>query len=280
MTSLKSAILSCTIFGFFSVIAVDVQAKLGCSRPIKIAVEYPRQNVVDHPRITAHQSSRMLFDFFDQVGEKSNCQFEWIVVPRARGLLYFQDGTVDMIYAAQTDKRDQLGHFVRLFDFRVSLIVLKEHFSDAVNLNDLAQSNLQFNFVRGYDYGPAYLELKAALEKKKRAEEVADTETIARKMKVGRAHATIMAGTIFVAPAQESDIVDKIAVISLPQLGRRQSGVYLSRGTLAESDRRRLQGGLEEVAKLYKFRDFIESSYPKWSTKGFIVDEVYGASKP
>ena len=279
MTSHIPLLLSYVIFGLLLVFAESGLAGQGCERPVRIAVEYQRQNVLENPRVPEHQSSRMLFSFFDKVGKQSNCKIEWIVVPRARGLLYFRDGRVDMIYAVQTEARNQLGYFLRLFDFHVSLIVLGEHWSNAADLNDLANTNLQFNFVRGFDYGSAYRQLKSNLELRKHAEEVADVETIARKMKVERVHATIMAGTLFVVPAQDSEIVDKILIFSLPQLGRLQSGIYLSRSALSESDRLHLEAAIKEVAKSYRFRDFIESSYPRWSTKGFVLDDENSVSR-
>lgn len=236
-----------------------------CSRPIKISVDAP--NKVSSTGAQKNVSG-MLYSFFAEFEKQTQCKIQWEVVPRARGLHYFQTGIVDLMYAVQTDERDRAGDFITLVEFYPSLIVLKSQLESNTLSEILDQDNLFFNFVRGYDYGPQYHELIEKLKQKKQMEEVADVETIVRKMRVGRVHATVMAGTLLLQASEIHHIEDQFAVFSLTNFSKLKAGIYISKQTLNEKDKKIIQDAVFKVMTNFKTYKYFQNNYPAWAIKG------------
>jgi hypothetical protein len=236
-----------------------------CSRPIKIAVDAPNKATSTGAQKNV---SGMLYSFFSEFEKQTQCKILWEVVPRARGLHYFQTGIVDLMYAVQTDERDRAGDFISLVEFYPSLIVLKSQLESNTVSEILEQDNLFFNFVRGFDYGPKYHEFIEKLKQKKQMEEVADVDTIVRKMRVGRVHATVMAGTLFLQASEIHHIEDQFAVFSLTNFSKLKAGIYISKQTLNEKDKKNIHDAVLKLASNFNTYKYFQTNYPAWAIKG------------
>jgi hypothetical protein len=241
-----------------------------CSRPIKMAVDTQSNNASG----TQKNISGMLFSFFSEVEKLSSCKIAWEIVPRARGLHYFQNGMVDLMYAVQTTERDKWGNFLSLIEFYPSLIVMKAHLKSNSPADILEQNNLMFNFVRGFDYGPDYHRLIANLKSKNQFEEVPDADTIARKMRVGRVHATVMSATLFAHVAESEQIDRQIESFTLTNFNKLKAGVYISKKTLKSTDEQIIRNAVVKVAAYYDFHKYFQSNYPAWAIKGIQTKEA------
>lgn len=95
--------------------------------------------------------------------------------------------------------------------------------------------------MRGFTYGPAYEHALSTLRAQQRLIEEADPAGVGRALRQGLAQATVMAAHILIGTlAQEADLAPlagQLRVEPLQELGWAESGVYLSRRTLADADR-------------------------------------------
>jgi hypothetical protein len=241
-----------------------------CSRPIKIAVDVQTKGAQSGAR---KNYVGMLEVFFSEFEKKTQCKIIWEVVPRARGLQYFQSGRVDLMYAVQTDERDQYGDFVPLVEFYPSLIVLKSQLKSNVASEILEQNSLYFNFVRGFDYGTEYHQMIDKLKQVNQVEEVADVDTIARKMRAGRVHATVMAATLFAQAAAEEQIEDQIEAFILSNFSKLKAGMYISKKSLHDKDKKSLQEAIIKLSSTFKMQKYFQDNYPAWAIKGIQTKE-------
>lgn len=126
------------------------------------------------------------------------------------------------------------------------------------------------NTVRSFDFGPAYQQLLASLQKQDRLEEVVDTDTVARKMAAGRADATIMPALVFYPSAVTGNIVQQVVATPLPDLPAITSGLYLSRSSLPEADRAWLTQQMQKLVESGEFRRLIQARYAAdWALTGY-----------
>lgn len=238
-----------------------------CLRPLKLATD-PQGKL-----FTVNASKEIggvLVSIFEDVKKETHCEIEWILVPRARGLLGFKDGIYDIIYAIKTEERDQQGTFIPLNELYPSLIVLK----GLAKTNDvekiLQQDNLIFNVVRGYDYGREYRALISKLKENHRLEEVPDIETIAKKMRINRTNATILAAPLFVTVAESFQLEQKIDVFILKNAPSAKAGIYLSNQTLSKVEISALTKAIQKVGNSNKIKKMYLENYPAWALKGYV----------
>ena len=114
-------------------------------------------------------------------------------------------------------------------------------------------STLKVALVRGFDYGPAYQDLVTSLAKQGRLIMDVDALSVARLLKAGSAHATIMASTILAGAIQDDervrDLLDRLRIEPLDELPWGTSGVYISNSSLTPQDRAALLEALERAAR-------------------------------
>ncbi len=177
---------------FFMVFPSVVWA--GCSRPMVVAIS----PLSVYMEVDLNERIKGIIpDLLHELSKKTGCQFVYEVMPRVRALKMFESGQIDLIAASRTVKRDAVGDYVFVMAEQPILITLKESVSKDMAMDALMQGKLRVNVVRGFDLGPAYLELLAELRKKNQLEDVIDTDTIANKMLEKRCDATVISATNF-----------------------------------------------------------------------------------
>ncbi|WMW81493.1 hypothetical protein RF679_04235 [Undibacterium cyanobacteriorum] len=235
-----------------------------CQRPLRIAIN-PQS-----PALTVNsqnQVSGILSDFFGSIESASSCRFTWDLVPRARAMHYLKNGLTDIVFAIHSEERDRYGEFIPLIEFHPSLIVRNE-----VNLNEdpsriLESEQLRFGFVKGYDFGKEYLELVYRVKTAKRGEEIIEVDEVARKMDQGHINASIMSATVFVQPARDILLDQKIQAIPLKQFPKARVGLYLSNQTIKPDERRYLREMMSNKTQIDLFYRLFKTNYPAWAMK-------------
>lgn len=226
-----------------------VQAK--CSRSIQVPVAPIGQSVV----IEGDNISGIYPELLRSLTDKEGCSFTFSEVPRARLELLFETGRADLLIpASKTPKRDASGTFVALVQNRATLLSLQSNRQSIKSLRELQDhSTLKVALVRGFDYGPAYQELVKALDKQGRLILDVDALSVARLLKAGTAHLTIMAPTILAGAVQDDerlrDLNERLRIEPVEELPWGYSGVYLSNTALIPQDRLALQDALERAAR-------------------------------
>lgn len=241
-------ILAVTL-GFGPFAASTVYAK--CSRVIQVPVAPIGQSVVIEGDIISGIYPELLRSLTDKEG----CSFSISEVPRARLELMFEAGRADLLIpASKTPKRDAVGTFVPLVQNRPTLISLASNRANFRSMQELHDDpSIKVALVRGFDYGPSYQELISNLTKKGRVIMDVDALSVARLLKSGTAHATIMAPTIFAGAIQADervkDLIDRLRIEPLEELPWGYSGVYLSNSALNLRDKAALQEAFERASQ-------------------------------
>ena len=243
-----------------------------CSRAILVPVASTGQSVI----IEGNTIKGIYPDLLRSVSDKEGCTFNFTAVPRARLELLFETGRADvLIPASKTPKRDTHGVFVPLIQNRAMLISLQSNRAPIGSAQELLeQSNLKIVLVRGFDYGPAYQELVAALEKQGRLILEVDGLSVARLLKAGTVDATIMAPSIVAGAMQDDDrvrdLITSLRFESLRELPWGTSGAYISNRSLSTEDKAALQVALERAARSGVVWKGFQQYYPPAVLQGSI----------
>lgn len=251
------------VFLFALLLGCQVNAST-CSRRIHIAIN------PQGPALSVNaqkQVSGILSDFFSAIENSTQCRFVWDFVPRARAIHYLKNGLTDIVFAIQTEERNQYAEFIPLIEFYPSVIILKDALKSEDPEKILEQENLQFGLVRGYDFGPIYAEFTQKMRNMKRAEEFVEIEDIAKKMQAGQIHATIMSATVFVQAAEDILLDSKIQAIPLKQFPKAKVGIYLAHQSLKEADKKILRDAIASKSQNDLFFRLFKASYPAWAMK-------------
>jgi len=226
-------------------------AQAGCSRPIAV----PMAPVGMSVSFDGDRSSGLYPSLLREIGASIGCDFQMHRVPRARLQKLFEAGQADLLVpASASPARDTHGEFVPLLQVRASLLTLSQGKPAPSSLAALvAQRDYKIAVVRGFSFGPAYEQAMAALRAQNRLVQEADPAGVARALRLGLAHGTVMTANIFIGTlALEPDLTPLMPQVRsepLEELGWSESGVYLSRHTLGEADRRLLRTALTQAVR-------------------------------
>lgn len=187
--------------------------------------------------------------------ERHDCRFNFSSVPRARLEALFEAGKADILVpATKTTRRDEFGIFVPLVNSRAVIIGLADAMHKPNKLSDLlTNKQLRIALVRGFDFGPSYQLLQTSLEKQGRLALETDALAIARLMQAGLIDVTVMAPSIF-AGAIENEacckpLMNKLHFYPVEEFPWGESGVYISRKSVAQNDQQALQEVLQNSAQ-------------------------------
>lgn len=247
-------------------------AQAGCSRTI----EAPMAPVGLSVSFDGERSNGIYPMLLDELAAATGCQFRIHRVPRARLQKLFESGQADLLLpASAAPARDADGEFVALVQVRASLLSLASAGPSPRSLAGLlAQRDLKLAVVRGFTFGSAYDQAIATLRAQRRVIEEPDPAGVARALRQGLAQATIMTASIFIGTlVKEADLaplIKHVRVEALEELGWSESGLYLSRHSLSEADRRTLRTAFAQSARSGRVWQLFNDNYPPGSLGGSI----------
>ncbi|MBV8035525.1 ABC transporter substrate-binding protein [Roseateles sp.] len=253
-------------------LATASAAEAGCSR----AIEVPMAPVGVSVSFDGDRSSGIYPTLLRELGTSTGCEFQIQRVPRARLQKMFESGQADLLMPASVSpSRDRDGEFVPLVQVRASLVTLAREEAVPRSLAELiAQPDLKLAVVRGFSFGSAYEGAVAALRQQKRLIEESNVAGVARALRQGLAQGTIMTASIFIGTltqeAELTPLVKQVRIEPLDELGWSESGVYLSRRTLGDADRRQLRQAFTQVARSGRVWQLLSDNHPPGSLSGSI----------
>lgn len=253
-----------------SMLTATAAANAGCSRTIEV----PMAPVGLSVSFDGDRSAGIYPTLLRELGASAGCEFQIQRVPRARLQKMFDAGQADLLMpASASPSRERDGEFVPLIQVRASLVMLGRDGTVPRSLAELiSQPDLKLAVVRGFSFGPAYESAVAALRQQKRVIEESNVAGVARALRQGLAQGTVMTASIFVGTLlQEAELmplVKQVRVEALDELGWAESGVYLSRHTLNEADRRHLRLSFSQLARSGRVWQLINESHPPGSLGG------------
>lgn len=244
-------------------------AKAGCSRSIDV----PMAPIGLSVTFDGERAGGVYPTLLRELGASAGCEFQLQRVPRARLQKMFEGGQADLLLpASASPARDRDGEFVPLIQSRASLLTLTavaQRPAPRSLAELLSQPDFKLAVVRGFSFGPAYDNAITMLRAQKRLVEETDATGIARALRQGLAQGTVMAASIFIGTlAQDGElasVVKQVRIDPLEELGWWESGVYLSRHTLTEVDRRQLRLAFAQMAKAGRVWQLFNDLHPPGS---------------
>jgi polar amino acid transport system substrate-binding protein len=252
--------------------AVAPPARAGCSRPLEV----PMAPISLSVSFDGESSGGIYPTLLRELGAAAGCAFQVRRVPRARLVRMFESGQADLLIpASASPSRDGDGEFVPLIQVRAGLLTLTRERPLPRSLAELvAQPDFKLVVVRGFSFGAAYENAIAVLRAQRRLVEEADATGVARALRQGLGHATVMTASIFigtlVTDAELAPLLKQVRTDALEELGWSESGVYLSRQALSEADRRTLRQAFGQSARSGRVWQLFNDSYPPGSLAGSI----------
>ncbi|MBL8278642.1 MAG: transporter substrate-binding domain-containing protein [Pelomonas sp.] len=247
-------------------------AEASCTRPVAV----PMAPVGLSVSFEDDRTSGVYPTLLREMSTASGCEFQVQRVPRARLQKMFEAGQADLLLpASASPARDVDGEFVPLIQVRASLMTLSRERASPRSLAEMvAQPDYRLAVVRGFSFGAAYDNAIAVMRAQKRIVEESDATGVARALRQGLAHGTVMTASILIGTlVQDPDLaplVKQMRSDALEELGWSESGVYLSRHSLGDADRRRLRLAFQQQAKAGRVWQLFNDTYPPGSLGGSI----------
>lgn len=251
---------------------VAASAQAACTRPLSVPLAPIGRSV----SFDGGQAQGIYPTLLAEVSAASQCQLELSKVPRARLQTMFDAGQADiLIPASATAARDATAEFVPLIQVRVSLLTLDAATPAPRSLAELLERpDYKLAVVRGFSFGAAYDGVIAALRQRHRLVEEPDPSGVARALRQGLAHGTVMTAPILVGTLVDNPeltpLLKRLRVEPLEELGWNASGLYLSRRSLDEADRRTLRKAFGQAARNGRVWQLFNALHPPGSLGGSI----------
>ncbi|MES2106458.1 MAG: transporter substrate-binding domain-containing protein [Pseudomonadota bacterium] len=245
-------------------ICASLQAQAACTRVISVPISPIGLSVI----VNGDSVSGVYPDILRSASARDGCSFDFSVVPRARLDAMFEAGKVDLLIpASRSSRRDEHGLFVPLIFSRAMVISIaagKPAIRSAQDLLD--RRELKVALVRGFDFGDGYQKLVKELSRQGRVYLDSDVVSVARLMQSGNADVTIMAPSILAGAIQDEPrtpgLLEKLRFDPVEELPWSDSGAYLSKTSLNDTDRVALRDLLERSAKSGAVWSAFQRYYP------------------
>lgn len=187
-------------------------------------------------------------DLITELARRSGCHARFVPRPRARVLLEFEHGQLDIITSVmQADERDRIGQFLPYAYATLDLVVLGD--VAPRTLSELRQRpDLKLGIVRGVRLGRLKDAVDAMLATRQ-AEYSPNYDNIAAKLAAGRLQAAIIPGVIRIKLRRDGLLPARAVTVDLPESTPEPIGLYLNRTSVPAADRQLLQRHLDAMRR-------------------------------
>lgn len=188
-------------------------------------------------------------DLVAELAQRSGCKLKLVSRPRARVLLEFEQGQLDMVTSAlRTPDRDRVGNFLPYAYTEQDLLVMGEPVPRT--LDDLRRlPDARLGLVRGVRLGPRLNDLIDNMVLSRQAEYSPDFENLAAKMNAGRLKAALIPSVIHAKLRNDGLLPTQIAIVNLAESVPEPIGFYVSRANVSEEDLQLLARHLEMMRR-------------------------------
>ncbi|MFO1250498.1 MAG: transporter substrate-binding domain-containing protein [Inhella sp.] len=231
--------------GLLLALGLTLPAWAQCARPYQVGVSPLGWGVFEERQ----QLRGFVPDLIRALEARSGCTLQLKLRPRARVLLEFSAGQLDLITSAQAaPERDAVGEHVPYATTMLDLVLGPGAPPDLRSLEQLMRhEGMSLGLVRGVHLGPKLAPLIARLAEMGRIELASDFENLAERLKAGRFQAAIYPNAIHSKQRHDGLLPPQVRVLELPEAEPQVIGLYLQRQTIPEADRRRLQTAMRQM---------------------------------
>lgn len=187
-------------------------------------------------------------DLIAELARRSGCRITLNPRPRARVLLEFEQGQLDIITSSmQAPERDRIGHFLPYGYAELDLVFLGD--SPPRNLDEFRKRpELRLGTVRGVRLGHLKEAVDAMLASRQ-AEYSADFDNLAVKLTAGRLQAVILPSGVHAKMRRDGQLPAKAVAIDLPEGPPEVIGLYLNRANVPLPDVQLLRKHLDAMRR-------------------------------
>ena len=173
-------------------------------------------------------------ELIQELQSRSGCRLELVQLPRARALLEFERGEIDIVTSMlRTPERDLLGAYLPYGYTKHDMLVVPEAASGIRSLADLIrQPDLRLGVVRGIRTNSridAHVEQLLVI---RRAEYSPDYVNLSAKLNARRLQAAVMPNAVYIKLMRDGSLPADIAVIDDPLARPQVLGLYVNRKTV------------------------------------------------
>lgn len=205
-------------------------AQAHCGRPLLVAVSdlglgaYQEQG----------QWRGIIPDLVQELQTRSGCALKLVALPRARALLDFDRGEVDILTSVmRTPERDRVGAFLPYGYTKHDLLVLPEHAAGIDSLADVVRRpELTVGVVRGIRTNSR---IDAQLEQLlviRRVEYSTDYTGLSAKLTARRIQAALVPNALHVKLRRDGLVPPDVALVDVPEARPQRLGLYVNRSTV------------------------------------------------
>ena len=184
-----------------------------------------------------------------ELAQRSGCRLKLSPRPRARVLLEFEQGQLDVITSSmRAPDRDRAGHYLPYGYTELDLIVV----GDAIprTLDGLRQrGDLKLGIVRGVRLGQVLGDIVDGMLASRQAEYSPDFDNLAAKLNAGRLQAAIIPSVIHIKMHRDGALPAQAIAVDLPEAPTELIGLYLNRKNTTADDVQLLQRHLETMRR-------------------------------
>ncbi len=230
----------------FSLLALAlVQGATACSRELVVGVSELGYGAYQRDGLWMG----IVPELIGELSQRSGCKLKLVGRPRARVLLEFEQGQLDIITSVmRAADRERIGQFLPYAYAEQDLIVLGEPVPRT--LDELRRMpELKLGVVRGVRLSPKLDELINAMLASRQAEYSPDFDNLAVKLSAGRIRAALIPSVIHTKQRQDGILPTQITVVDLPESQPEPIGIYVNRQQVADDDLQQLARHLEMLRR-------------------------------
>lgn len=232
---------------FAALVCNGALAQPACDRPLKVAVsDLGLGSYMDQGQIRG-----LIPDLVNELQARTGCPFELVFLPRARALVDFDRGAVDVITSMlRTRERDRLGAYLPYGYTKHDLLVVPEAAAGLRGLADIVRRpELTLGVVRGIRTNSrvdAHLEQLLAI---RRAEYSADFANLATKLAARRVQVALMPNAVHVKLRRDGVLPSDLVIVDEPEARPQVLGLYVNRQAVPARTIALLDKRLAEMVK-------------------------------
>lgn len=198
-------------------------------------------------------------DLIAELARRSGCKLKLAPRPRARVLLEFEQGQLDIITSAmQAPDRDRVGHFLPYAYAELDLVFNGD--APPRTLDELRQRpEAKLGVVRGVRVGRLKEAVDAMLASRQ-AEYSPDFDNLVAKLNAGRLQAAIIPNVIHAKMRRDGVLPANAVTVDLQESPPEVIGLYLNRANLGAEDVQLLQRHLDAMRR----EGWVQASYGRY----------------
>lgn len=239
----------------------------GCARPIWIAASaLGRAMVIGEDG----QLTGLTREVFARIAANTGCQFQYVVVPRARAFAMLKNGQVDIVTdATLTPDRLEASHFTEIGMAAPALISLARDLQLDTTTADFAASNFSIITIHGHDYGAQYQAFIKSPAMQGRVSSAVTADNAIKMLMAGRGHVILANPFIMVDAWQRIGRGVELFVSELQGMPSVPHGVYFSKQKMDPDDIAKIEQALLSMVRSGEFLQLSFRQYPDWIARRY-----------